>query len=147
MADYRKFKVMHTESQPLILGNCWNVQSAIALEKAGYHALGTSSAAIAESLGFQDGEDLSFEEYLFIIKRICSSTDLPVSVDMESGYGKNTEEIFSNILKLSELGVVGINIEDSLVENGERRIMDAKTFSEKMKEIIQKLKRNKVDIL
>lgn len=146
MNHYSEFKSLHEAKEPLILGNAWNVQSAKALENAGYKALGTSSAAIAHSLGYNDGEEMAFEDYLFVIERICSSSKLPVSVDLEAGYGKDAQQIFNNIVTLSKLGLVGINIEDSLVENGERKLVDAGVFSDIIKEIMREIKADSMEM-
>ena len=79
---------------------------------------------------------MSFDEYLFVIKRIASSVSIPCSVDMEAGYGSSLMEIYNNISILHELGICGINIEDSIVTDGKRSIVNAATFSEKLKEIV-----------
>ena len=120
------------------------MQSPKVFEKLKFNAIGTSSAAIASSLGYKDGEEISFEEYFYIIKRISESTDLPLSVDIESGYGNEVDTVVSNIKKLVETGVVGINIEDSIVRKSVRSILPADVFSEKLKQICKKLKPEKV---
>ena len=94
MTKVQKFRHLHSQEKPLLIGNVWNVQSAKIYEKLNFQAIATSSAAIAHSLGYNDGEEMSFSEYLFMIKRILKSTHLPLSVDLEAGYGKTTEEIF-----------------------------------------------------
>ena len=114
MSLFEKFVELHLSESPLILGNVWNVQSAKIFEKLKFKAIGTSSAAIANSLGYEDGENISFEEYFYIVKRISENTSLPLSVDIESGYSDDVDVILSNIIKLVEIGVVGINIEDSV---------------------------------
>lgn len=141
-----KFKELHYSEQPLLIGNVWNVQSALIYQKSGFKAIGTSSAAIAHSLGYEDGESMPFQDYLFIIKRILERTTLPLTVDLESGYGNDVETVFENISKLYELGVVGINIEDSRVIDGVRRIEDALDFSSKLEDLVQILSANSVDI-
>lgn len=121
------FKQLHHGEEPLLLGNVWNVESAKVYEKLGYKALATSSSAVALSLGYEDGEQMSFEEYLYIIKRIKASVSIPLSVDLESGYG-DIDTIVSNILKLTEIGVSGINIEDTYVTGGTRKLTDRNIF-------------------
>lgn len=108
---------------PLLLANAWDAPSAQAAEAAGYHAIGTSSAAIAAMLGYQDGEQMPFDELLFIVRRIRASTALPLSVDMEAGYGASNAAVAANIARLAELGVAGINIEDSRVIGGRRELL------------------------
>ena len=136
MTTFEQFNKLHQQADPLLIANVWNAQSAKAFEKLKLQALATSSAAVAETLGYADGEGMSFDEYLFVVKRIKASTTLPLSVDLETGYGKITEEIVSNIKRLHEIGVVGINIEDTIVGQGSsRKISDAGTFAGKLKQI------------
>ncbi|BAP30931.1 uncharacterized protein CHSO_1894 [Chryseobacterium sp. StRB126] len=140
------FKSLHQEEQPLLLGNVWNVQSARILEKAGYKALATSSSAVAMSLGYEDGEQMSFDEYFYIIKRIKASVSIPLSVDLEGGYGSTAEIIVSNIIKLLEIGVVGINLEDTHIVDGERQLLSREVFFEKLSHILTMLKERRSKI-
>ncbi|MFZ6008951.1 MAG: isocitrate lyase/PEP mutase family protein [Bacteroidota bacterium] len=134
------FQELHLQSAPLLLGNVWNVQSARTLEKLKFKAVGTSSAAVAETLGYKDGEQMPFEEYFMIIRRIREAVSIPLSVDLEAGYGKTTNEIVGNIKRLHALGVAGINIEDSVVRNGVREIVIASDFAKKLEAITSQLK-------
>lgn len=136
------FKQLHHGEEPLLLGNVWNVESAKVYEKLGYKALATSSSAVALSLGYEDGEQMSFEEYFYIIKRIKASVSVPLSVDLESGYG-DIDTIVSNILKLTEIGVSGINIEDTYVTGGTRKLTDRNIFYGKLQDIFIKLGENR----
>lgn len=88
---------------------------------------------------------MKVSELEYVVKRIASNVDLPLSVDLESGYGENPEQIADNIKKLVQLGVVGINIEDSKVE-GDRVLLDAEDFSEKLKQTKKYLKKDNVDV-
>jgi 2-methylisocitrate lyase-like PEP mutase family enzyme len=137
--EFEAFKNLHYTKTPFLLGNVWDVRSAKTLEKLGYQALGTSSAAVAATLGYADGQNMPFEEYLFIVERIKKSTNLPFSVDIEFGYGETVEAIVNNIIKLQGLGVIGINIEDSLVVEGKRVLEDAAVFQQKLANITQRL--------
>ncbi|WP_312228181.1 isocitrate lyase/phosphoenolpyruvate mutase family protein [Pseudescherichia sp.] len=130
------FNALHHQNHPLLIANVWDASSALIAQQAGYHALGTSSAAIAAMLGYEDGEGMSFDELLFIVTRIKAVTSLPLSVDLESGYGDMTSRIIENIHLLARAGVVGINIEDSHVVNGVRSLDDAHTFASKLQELI-----------
>ncbi|QLR41250.1 isocitrate lyase/phosphoenolpyruvate mutase family protein [Enterobacter sp. RHBSTW-00994] len=131
------FYALHHQNQPLILANVWDACSAQVAHQAGYHALGTSSAAMAAMLGYEDGEGMSFEELLFIVARIRTVTNLPLSVDLEAGYGDTVDRIIDNIRQLAKLGVVGINIEDSHVVGNVRHLDDAIQFAGKLQEIAQ----------
>ena len=135
MSNFENFVNLHQQSEPLLIGNVWSAQSARVLENLKLKALATSSSAVAETLGYADGEVMSFEEYLFVVKRISASTHLQLSVDLEAGYGKSVDEIVANITKLHSLGVVGINLEDSIIEGGTRRMVSAETFAEKLGQI------------
>jgi len=110
---YEKFYALHHQIKPLIIANAWNAKSAQLIEKHGYDAIATSSGAIADSLGYQDGEKIPFVELLYMLRRIKSCTNIPLSVDLERGYTDNLNDLNSHIQKLIDIGVVGINLEDS----------------------------------
>lgn len=146
MTTFQKFKLLHQNDTPLFIGNVWDVNSAIVSQNKGYKAIGTSSAAVAMSLGYEDGEEMSFHELLFIVKSIKAKTTVPLTVDLEAGYSRDPNEISKNIISLSELGVVGINLEDSVVKNGNREIVDAGEFSETIKLIKAYLKEERTNV-
>ncbi|MBJ2123806.1 isocitrate lyase/phosphoenolpyruvate mutase family protein [Flavobacterium sp. IB48] len=143
---FEEFKKLHYNEIPLLLGNVWNVQSALQYEKLGFKALGTSSAAIASDLGYEDGENMPFEDYFFMIRRIKSAVKIPLSIDLEAGYGDTVEEIVANILRLHEIGIVGINIEDSVVINSKREITETESFAAKLKSIAENLKKKNIEM-
>src|SRR3954469_9655902 len=132
----KNFLALHHQPGPLLIGNVWNAQSAQIFERNNFKAIATSSAAVAASLGYTDGQEMNIEEYLFIISNIASAVSIPFSVDLEFGYGDTPEEICALLRRLHAIGVVGINIEDSIVVNGKRTIVDAKVFAEKLEHII-----------
>lgn len=107
-----RFKNMHKENKMFLLPNAWDTGSAYIFEKEGFKAVGTSSAGIAYSLGYPDGEDITFEDLLLCIKQMVRKIDIPLSVDFERGYGDTLEQIKSNAYKLLCNGAVGFNIED-----------------------------------
>ena len=129
------FKQLHKGEKPLIICNVWDASSAQVAEKNGFKAIGTSSAAIAHMFGKADGEQIEFEQLLSLVQLISNASDLPLTVDIESGYGETPQVIANNILQLSEVGVVGINIEDSVVVDGLRRLCDEHEFAEKLKAV------------
>ena len=143
---YLKFKELNNQTQPIIIGNVWNVQSAKIYEKLKFQAIGTSSAAIAHSLGYEDGEQMPFTDLLFIVERIRKCVTLPLSVDIEFGYGNTAIKIADNIISLIKLGVVGINIEDSFFENEERKLKDNIQFSELLKEVKNILTQREISV-
>ncbi len=124
MNQYRQFLQLHERSTPLLIGNVWDVSSAKVFEANGFEALATSSSAIAYSLGYEDGEQMPFELLLQIVKRIINNISIPLSVDMEAGYGNDVSQIIQNLERLYELGAVGFNIEDSIPGKNEIQSID-----------------------
>ncbi|UJF32959.1 isocitrate lyase/PEP mutase family protein [Paenibacillus hexagrammi] len=114
MSKNEQFQKLHQSDELLVLGNAWDLPSARVLEKAGFKAIGTTSWGIAASMGYTDGEEIDFDLQLAVIGRIVDHVNVPVTADIESGYGHSDEAIVSNVLKVAHLGASGINIEDSL---------------------------------
>ena len=146
ISQYDNFLQLHKSDKPLLLGNVWNVQSAKIYEKLKFNAIGTSSAAIANSLGYADGENISFDEYFYLVKKISENTTIPLSVDLEAGFGINIDNIFSNIKRLAEIGIAGINIEDSIVVNSNRSILSADIFTYRLNKLFKILKQENINI-
>lgn len=112
----RTLRALHTSGALLVLPNVWNPIGARVLETCGYPAIATASAAIAESLGYADGENLKLDTMLDLLSRIARSVSAPVTADIEAGYAPTTAALQETIARVIETGVVGINIEDSFVE-------------------------------
>ena len=108
----KAFGDLHVPGDPLILYNIWDAGSAIAVAGAGAKAIATGSWGVACSLGFKDGETLPLDVVFDNLARILSVTDLPVTIDMEAGYGEGPAEVGASIAKAAAAGAVGINIED-----------------------------------
>jgi 2-methylisocitrate lyase-like PEP mutase family enzyme len=104
---------LHHGPRMLVLANVWDVVSARMVERAGYPAVATSSAAVANSLGYPDGQHIPREKMLAVVERIASKVSVPVSADLESGYGTSLDTIAGTALGLVEAGAVGLNFEDS----------------------------------
>lgn len=113
MNKIREFKELHLTGEVLFLGNAWDVLSALILEKARFKAIGTTSWGVANSLGYEDGELVDFQRHLGVIKSIAENVKIPVSADIEAGYGEDMQTIIDNVLRTADAGVAGINIEDS----------------------------------
>ena len=142
----KQFKDLHQSKDLFVLPNVWNAKSAIIFGEKKFPAIATSSAAVANNLGYEDGEQMPFNDYLFVINRILSSVRIPLSVDMEMGYGRSDEEILANIIILVELGVVGINIEDSTVTASGRILKEAKLFAKTIEYIKNKLESKSLNL-
>ncbi|GAA4052894.1 isocitrate lyase/phosphoenolpyruvate mutase family protein [Arthrobacter methylotrophus] len=110
----RLFHELHAAPQaPLVLVNAWDVASARMVEEAGATAVATSSSAVSWSLGFQDGDHLPRQLAMEALSRIAAATRLPVTADIETGYGRTDEELQATVRAVLDAGAVGINIEDS----------------------------------
>lgn len=98
---------------PLVLVNAWDAASARMVEAAGATAVATSSSAVSWSLGYQDGNHLPRHLAMEALARIVKATRLPVTADIETGYGRTNEELQATARAVLDAGAVGINIEDS----------------------------------
>ncbi|MGA7293054.1 MAG: isocitrate lyase/phosphoenolpyruvate mutase family protein [Terriglobales bacterium] len=107
-----QFRQLHRGPRVLILPNVWDVASARIFEDAGFPALATTSAGIAFSLGYPDGERIPREEMLARIARIARAVQIPLTADVESGYGSSAEDAAATTRELIQAGVVGMNLED-----------------------------------
>ncbi|WP_368318539.1 isocitrate lyase/phosphoenolpyruvate mutase family protein, partial [Listeria monocytogenes] len=94
--NFKKLKSPHEPRAPLILYNCWDVASARAIQQGGAPVIAASSYAIAESLGAEHGERLTFDEMFSVISRIAENASLPLTVDIETGYAEDLEALARN---------------------------------------------------
>lgn len=113
------FALLHRQNGPLLIANVWDVSSARAAQAAGYQAMG---AVIAAMYGYDDGDGITFAELHHLLVRLRACCPLPLTVDMEYGYGESPEQIIENLLTLAELGVAGVNLEDNRVQQGKRML-------------------------
>jgi 2-methylisocitrate lyase-like PEP mutase family enzyme len=108
-----QFRQRHRGPGALILANVWDVASARIIEEAGFPAIATTSAGIAYSLGYPDGQRIPPEEMLARIGRIARAAQVPVTADIESGYGSRPEDAARTTRELIQAGAVGMNLEDA----------------------------------
>lgn len=108
------FKALHAGSSPLILLNAWDAASAAVFARAGAPALGTTSAGVAWSAGYPDGERMGFADLLRTVSNICRVVKVPVSVDLERGFGADPAEVARNVAAVIDAGGIGVNIEDGI---------------------------------
>jgi 2-methylisocitrate lyase-like PEP mutase family enzyme len=108
-----QFRQLHRGPGVLILPNAWDVASARIFEDAGFPAIATTSAGIAFSLGHPDGQRIPREEMMARIGRITRAVHVPVSADVESGYGPTAEDAAKTTRELIQMGVIGMNLEDA----------------------------------
>lgn len=109
-----KFLKYHLDREILVLANSWDIGSSKLIEACGYKAIATTSMGIAASLGYPDSQVIKLSEMIAVIKGIVKAVQIPVTVDIEAGYGKNLNEIIDSVKKIIVTGIVGINIEDSV---------------------------------
>ncbi|MBF6444055.1 isocitrate lyase/phosphoenolpyruvate mutase family protein [Nocardia farcinica] len=108
---------LHRPGDPVVLPTVWDAWSANVAVAAGFSALTMGSHPVADSLGRPDGEGMTFTELLGRVRQVTTATDVPVSVDIESGYGLAPAQLIDGLL---EAGAVGLNIEDTVHGEGRR---------------------------
>jgi 2-methylisocitrate lyase-like PEP mutase family enzyme len=116
-----QFRGLHIPGKPLVLFNVWDAGSAEAIANGGAKAIATSSWSIANANGFADGEHIPLALAINNLRRIVSVTDLPVTIDLESGYGESPEAVAETVALAIQAGAVGCNLEDSYPANGKMR--------------------------
>lgn len=126
-----RFHQLHAAAEPLALVNAWDAASARIVENAGAQAIATTSAGMAWALGYPDGERMPVEELLAACRRICQVVTIPVSVDIERGFGLDAKDTGGLVGALIQLGVVGINIEDGTLP-GTRQLAPSDTLVERI---------------
>jgi 2-methylisocitrate lyase-like PEP mutase family enzyme len=116
-----RFQALHIPGNPLVLFNVWDAGSAKAVAASGAHAIATGSWSVANANGFDDGEQLPLRIAIDNLRRIVKITDLPVTMDLESGYGETPAKVGETISLAIEAGAIGCNIEDSFPADGTLR--------------------------
>jgi 2-methylisocitrate lyase-like PEP mutase family enzyme len=114
----KHFTSLHKKGAPILLYNAWDSGSAVTIEGAGAKAIATSSWSVADAQGYEDGEQIPRQFVEQIVARIVATVSVPVTVDFEGGYSEDNKGLASNISRLMDLGVVGINFEDQVVARG-----------------------------
>jgi 2-methylisocitrate lyase-like PEP mutase family enzyme len=125
-AKAEAFRAMHDGKQVLVLVNAWDAGSARFIENAGARAIASSSAGVAFSLGYSDGEYVPLDEFVGAIARIARVIKVPLSADIEAGFGADEKGVGETVRAIIEAGAVGINLEDSTGER-ENPLYDIET--------------------
>jgi 2-methylisocitrate lyase-like PEP mutase family enzyme len=129
-----RFRKLHGGPRILVLPNAWDVASARILEEAGYPAIATSSAGVAFSLGYSDGQRVSRDQMLEVVGRIARAVRVPVTADMESGYGTTAKDMMETARAVIASGAVGMNLED-VTGDDESSYVDLSLQAEKIRAI------------
>ena len=127
-----QFLELHHGPKVLLLPNAWDVPSARIFEEAGFPAIATTSAGVANSLGYADGQKISRQEMLAVVHRIADAVAVPVTADVEAGYGTSPEELAETAREVIAAGAVGMNLED-----GDEGRPDFLTDPKRQEEIIR----------
>ena len=127
------FLKFHHDKEILVLLNSWDIASSKIIESSGYKAIATTSMGIAASLGYPDCQIIQLSEMIEVITGIVNNVKAPITVDIESGYGNNLNEIIDSVKKIIATGIVGINIEDSVDLNP--NLIDEMEFCERISAI------------
>jgi 2-methylisocitrate lyase-like PEP mutase family enzyme len=122
---------LHTGPRPLVLPNAWDVASARLVVKAGFPVVATSSGAIAATLGYEDNDSTPVDEAFGAIARITRSVSVPVTADVEAGYGLSPEDLVARLL---DAGAVGCNLEDT-DHHGGAGLVDADENAERLRAV------------
>jgi 2-methylisocitrate lyase-like PEP mutase family enzyme len=128
-AKANRFRDLHRGPKILVLPNAWDVASARILENAGVAAIATTSAGVAFTLGYPDGQRISREEMLEVVARIAAKVKVPVTADVEAGYGNRPEDAALTARAVIEAGAVGLNLED---HTDDRQLVDLPLQIEKI---------------
>lgn len=128
-----RFRALHDRKRVLLLPNAWDAGSTRVFADLGFPAIATTSAGVAWSLGYPDGEQAPLAEVIAATRRIVRATALPVSADIEAGYGETPEAVGASVRAVIDAGVAGINLEDGVqhvtlrdVDDAARRIAAAR---------------------
>jgi 2-methylisocitrate lyase-like PEP mutase family enzyme len=141
-AQARRLRELHRPGEPVVLPNAWDPPSARRLAATGAAALATTSVGVAEALGYEDGEVTPAEEMLAAVGRIAAAVEVPVTADLEAGYGLSPDELVAGLL---EAGAVGLNQEDTDHTTG--RLSDPDAHAERLAAIKDAGRRAGVDVV
>jgi len=130
----KAFLAMHAGGDPLLLPNVWDVASARIVEEVGFPALATSSAGVAFSLGYPDGQRIHKDRMMAAVARIAQAVKVPVTADVESGYGNDPEDAAGTARAIILGGAIGMNLEDSTGDR-ERPLVELSLQMEKIRAI------------
>ena len=125
------FKALHQGPEILVLPNAWDVASGVVMAAAGFPALATTSAGIAFAQGYRDGEKIGRTQMLEVAGRIAEAVALPVSADLETGFGAEASDVWETIRLATAAGLVGANIEDGALA-GEAALIEVGFAAERI---------------
>src|SRR3984885_1546071 len=128
-----KLRALHNGPDILLFANAWDVASARILERLEFPAIATTSAGIANTLGYADSQQITSVEMLRVVSHIAHAVNIPVTADMEAGYATSAVQMHQVALQLIEAGAVGLNLEDG--EDDEARVSETQAHVEKIQAV------------
>ena len=131
-AKAEAFRAMHDRSRILVLPNAWDPMSACVIEEAGARAIATTSAGVAFSVGYPDGEAMPRDEMIAAIARIARVVTVPLSADIESGFARDARDAAETVRRVIDAGAVGINLEDA-IHGGPPALYDLETAIDRVR--------------
>jgi 2-methylisocitrate lyase-like PEP mutase family enzyme len=134
---------LHTGRRPLVLPNAWDVASARLVVNAGFPVVATSSGAVAATLGYEDNDSMPVDEAFGVIARITRSMSVPVTADVEAGYGLAPNDLVERLL---DAGAVGCNLEDT-DHHGGAGLVDADEYADRLRAVRHAASEAGVDIV
>lgn len=137
-------RALHRRGRPVVLPNAWDVASAKRFAKLGYAAIATTSAGVANALGWADGEAMPPDEMFAAVGRIAAAVDVPVTADLEAGYGLAADELVARLLAS---GCVGLNLEDTDHAGGKGTMVAAERNAERIAAVKQAGRAAGVDVV
>jgi 2-methylisocitrate lyase-like PEP mutase family enzyme len=139
-----RLRSLHSGPEPLVLPNVWDGATARAVAEAGFTAVATTSSGMSASLGWADGERTPVDEMFAAIGRIARCTELPLTADIESGYGLSPQDVVKRLLAA---GAVGCNLEDTDHAAGGPTLRDATAQAERLMAVRRAARDAGVDIV
>ena len=127
-------RALHVPGRPLVLLNAWDAGSAAVIARAGARAVATTSAGAANALGFPDGQHLTREQMISMVAPIAAAVDVPVTADMEAGYGDGPDHAAATARGVIEAGAVGLNLEDT-ADAGDNPLLPIPAFVAKIEAV------------
>jgi 2-methylisocitrate lyase-like PEP mutase family enzyme len=128
-----RFRAMHHSGRPVVLVNAWDAVSARIVESAGFEAIATTSAGVAWTQGFRDGEAIGRARMLACVAQVARAVSVPVTADLEGGYGPSVDDAVATARGAIEAGAIGLNFED--VSEGIEGLIDAELQAERIRAI------------
>jgi len=141
------FRHLHRPNHTFVLPNAWDAATARVFEQAGFPAIGTTSAGVAAALGYADGQHIPADLMLQAIERIVEATTVPVTADLEAGYGTTIKEVLATVKKAADSGIAGFNLEDAALVQGTPQLADVSFQREKIAAIREYLLAEKLPLV